>query len=155
MATYRKILLPTRGGASSHPNQDWVIALARDQHASLLFLYITDISFLDRLASPVLVDIEQELDELGAFVLALAQERARAAGVEAGTLVKRGDFRTVLAEVVEEQEIDLVVFGSPVDATGSTTEEYLRSLADELGASHGVSSILLQSGEMIYQNSPG
>jgi nucleotide-binding universal stress UspA family protein len=155
MATYRRILMPTRGGASSHPNQDRVIALAKDQHASLLFLYITDISFLDRLASPVLVDIEQELDELGAFVLALAQERARGAGVEAGTLVKRGDFRAVLAEVIEERGIDLVVFGSPVEATGSTTEEYLRSLADGLGASHGVSSLLLQGGEVVYRHSPG
>jgi hypothetical protein len=54
------------------------------------------------LASPVHVDVEQELDELGEFVLAMAQERARAAGIEAEALVRRGDFKSVIYALVEE-----------------------------------------------------
>jgi hypothetical protein len=63
---------------------------------------ISDSSFLERLASPVLVDVEQELDELGEFVLVMAQERARAAGIEAEALVRRGDFKSVIYALVEE-----------------------------------------------------
>jgi nucleotide-binding universal stress UspA family protein len=151
MKKYGRILSPTRGGASSYPNQDQVIRFAREHEAALFFLYVTDISFLDRLASPILVDVEQELDEMGEFVLAMAQERAKRAGVEAQTLVRRGDFRTVLQEVIDENGIDLVIFGSPVEATGSTTEEYLRSLADDLQASESIDSLILQHGEVSYQ----
>lgn len=151
MEKYSRILSPTRGGASSYPNQDRVIRLAREHEAALFFLYVTDISFLNRLASPILVDVEQEIDEMGEFVLAMAQERAKRAGVEAQTLVRRGDFRAVLQGVIIENGIDLVIFGSPVEATGSTTEEYLRSLAEELQAAQGIDSLILQHGEVMYQ----
>jgi len=155
MAAYRSILLATRGGESSLPNQDRVIALALEHGARLTFLYVTDISFLARIASPVLVDIEQELDEMGAFVLAMAQERARAAGVQAGALVRRGEFRSVLEAAIAELAVDLLAFGSPVAATGSTTLEYLQALAAELGAACGVATMILRGGEMLYERQPG
>ncbi|MFN2147860.1 MAG: universal stress protein [Anaerolineales bacterium] len=155
MKRYRAILSPTRGGPSSRPNQDRVIEIARENDARLSFLYVTDISFLDRMASPVLVDVAQELDEMGAFVLAMAQERAKAAGVEAEALVRRGDFRSVLQAAIEEQAIDLVVLGSPVEATGATTLDYLQSLAGELNSVCGVATMILQGGQVVFQRVSG
>ncbi|MGD8632963.1 MAG: universal stress protein, partial [Anaerolineales bacterium] len=109
----KKILTPTRGGEASKPNQDRAIQLAKEQDAELYFLYIADVSFLDRLASPVLVDMEAELSEMGEFVLAIAQERAAKQGVDAKALVQSGVFSEVIATVIEEHEIDTLILGSP------------------------------------------
>jgi hypothetical protein len=71
------ILRPTRGGEASYPNQDRAIKLAKERDADLLLLYVANVHFLDRLAGPVIVDVETELEEMGEFLLALAQERNR------------------------------------------------------------------------------
>jgi len=95
------ILCPTRGGEASYPNQDHAIQLAKEQDSALLFLYISNVEFLDRLSSPVLVDLESELIQLGEFVLAMAQERAEKAGVQADTVCKSGLFQEALFETIE------------------------------------------------------
>lgn len=147
-----RILSPTRGGESSVPNQMTVIGLAKENDADLTFLYITDISFLERISSPVLIDIEQELDELGEFVLAMAQERAASEGVQVETIVRRGAFGAVLAAALEEFEIDWLILGSPVESTGpSTTMPYLESLARELADSHAVRVTILRMGEAVLE----
>jgi nucleotide-binding universal stress UspA family protein len=101
------ILCPTRGGEASYPNQDRAIAIARERNADLLFLYVTDVRFLNRLASPVLVDIETELGELGEFLLTMAQERAEKVGVHAETEVRRGVFRQAIKEITQEYPVTL------------------------------------------------
>ena len=146
-----KILTPTRGGEASQPNQDRAIQIARENNAELFFLYIADVSFLDRLASPVLVDIEAELSEMGEFVLAIAQERAAKRGVEAQALVQSGVFSDVIAEIIEEHDIDTLILGSPEERTGITTREYLTNLSEELGERFDLEILLLSKGEVVYE----
>ncbi len=86
------ILCPTRGGKESQPNQDFAIQLASEQGADLLFLYVSDISFIGRAGPPIIVDIEEEIAEVGDFLLAMAQERAEKAGIHARTSVQSGNF---------------------------------------------------------------
>ncbi|MDT8304782.1 MAG: hypothetical protein RRC07_02505, partial [Anaerolineae bacterium] len=69
------LLMPTRGGPASYPNQGGAIALARAEGARLIFLYVAHARFLNLIMSPVLVDMEAEMEELGEFLLAMAQER--------------------------------------------------------------------------------
>jgi nucleotide-binding universal stress UspA family protein len=151
MASMKKILTPTRGGEASQPNQDRAIQIAKEEHAELFFLYITDVSFLDRLASPVLIDMEAELSEMGEFVLAIAQERAQKQGVEAQALVRSGVFSEVIASVIEEQAIDTLILGSPEEETGITTREYLTNLSEELGERFDLEILLLSQGELVYE----
>jgi nucleotide-binding universal stress UspA family protein len=147
----KKILTPTRGGEASQPNQDRAIQIAKDEGAELYFLYIADVSFLDRLASPVLVDMEAELSEMGEFVLAIAQERAEKQGVEAQALVHSGVFSEVIAMVIEEHDIDTLILGSPEEKTGITTREYLTDLSEELGERFDLEILLLSKGEVVYE----
>lgn len=131
------ILCLTRGGQSSVPNQERAIALAKERGAKLIFLYISDVRFLDRVARPVLINVSRELDHLGEFLLAMAQERAASAGVDAEAVVRRGEFRQNLTEAVKEMGVDAVVIGRSARGTGVTTEEFLADLAksvNELGA---------------------
>ena len=148
------ILCPTRGGESSFPNQDRAIAIGRERSADLLFLYVSDVRFLDRLASPILVDVETELDELGEFMLTMAQERAEKAGVRAETVVRRGVFRQALQEMIREHQVAAVVLGSAAGETGITTPRYLQDLAQSLLAEADVDVFIVHEGEIIAHHRP-
>ena len=149
-----KILAPTRGGELSQPNQDWVIQYAREHQAGLAFLYITDLTVFDQHSSTVLIDMQDELDEMGRFVLAMAQERAAQQGVEAEAIVRRGQLREVLEAVINEEEIDVVILGSPAEETAVTTVDYLQDLVRDLTAAHKVVTIVLQQGELLLEHKP-
>jgi nucleotide-binding universal stress UspA family protein len=142
------ILCPTRGGASSRPNQEKAIALAKERGADLLFLYVSNVQFLGLLASPVVLDIETELDEMGEFLLTIAQERAEKAGVYAGTLVKRGVFRQVLKNIIQEYPVKTVVLGRSHESSGLITPEFAEALGREIGQETGVEFIIVQDGEI-------
>ena len=148
------ILCPTRGGKDSYPNQDRAVALAKERGVGLLFLYITNVEFLGLTAAPKLIDIEHELDELGEFMLTMAQERAEKANVPASTLVRHGHFREVLAEVIEENEIGTVVLGSSAGGTGMVTQSYVRDLIDEIHGKIEVEFIIVDQGEIVSTYHP-
>ena len=122
------ILCPTRGGEASFPNQDRAIDLAKERGAEMLFLYVSNVRFLSRAASAVLVDMQREMDELGEFMLLMAQERAAAAGVRARTSVRQGMFREALAAVCSEEGVATIVLGTSGDDTGATDREYREEL---------------------------
>ena len=147
------VLCPTRGGKSSIPNQQWAIQFAKERNARLIFLYVADVQFLNHLTSTLLVDIVHELDELGEFLLAMAQDRARQAGVEADTLVRQGIFREALAEVIEKERVNTVIVGTFARGTGVTDERYLTVLAATVQAK-GVEMLVVEAGELVQRYAP-
>lgn len=144
------ILCLTRGGKASYPNQDRAIVLAKERGADLLFLYVTNVQFLGHTARAKVVDLEAELDQLGDFLLAMAQERAQKAGVDALTTVRRGVFRRVLKEVLKEHPITTIVMGSSVDTGSLVTPEYIQELGDECSRETGTEFIILHKGEITH-----
>ena len=144
-----KLLCPTRGGEASYPNQDSAISLAKERGAELIFLYISNVHFLDLTAAPKVFDIEAELDEMGDFLLAMAQERAFQAGIEAAAVVRRGEFRETLKDIIEEYQITTVVLGAAGEETGVLTEEYIDILSEELCSETGTEVIVVHQGEIV------
>lgn len=150
----KMILCPTRGGKGSYPNQDRAIAIAKERDAEVMFLLITNVEFLGLTAAPKLIDIEHEMDEMGEFMLAMAQERAENADVIAYTSVKRGQFRNVLIEVIDEFQIETVILGCSAGGTGVVTAEYIQGLVDEVGAKTGVEFLVIDQGEIVSTYKP-
>jgi nucleotide-binding universal stress UspA family protein len=150
-----KILCPTRGGQASYPNQDFAIELAKEKNADLLFLYVSSVRFLGRTASPVVVDVQKEIDEMGEFLLTMAQERAGKSGVQADGIVRRGTFHEVLEAVVQENQIHIVVLGTSAQDTGFTTQDYMEELSAELSSKTGAEFIVVYQGEVISKHKPG
>jgi nucleotide-binding universal stress UspA family protein len=148
------ILCPTRGGVGSYPNQDRAISIAKERGVNVMFLYISNVEFLDLTASPVLVDIEHEMDEMGEFMLAMAQERAEKVGVAASAILKHGHFREALIEVIEEFPIATVVLGSSAGGTGMVTRQYIEELVDEIGGKTGVEFIVVDQGKIVNTYKP-
>jgi nucleotide-binding universal stress UspA family protein len=112
------------------------------------------VEFLDLTAAPILIDIETEMDDMGEFMLAMAQERAEKASVKATTLVHRGHFREVLIDVLEERQIDTVVLGISAGGTGVVTAEYIRELASEISDKTGVEFVVVHQGEIMNTYKP-
>jgi len=149
------ILRPTRGGEASYPNQDRAVTIAKERDADLLLLYVANVHFLDRVAGPVIVDVETELEEMGEFLLALAQERAEKAGVRAKTLVLRGEFRKALEQVIHEhKEITTLVLGTAAGGTGVTPPGYLEDLIQWCHTEYGIEVFVVHEGEIIEHYTP-
>ncbi len=147
------ILCPTRGGQSSIPNQQWAISLAKERNASLTFLYISNVRFLERASGPMIVDISDKLDEMGEFLLAMAQDRAAQAGIAAETIVRQGDFQEALTAVIQEIGADTVVIGQAARGTGVTTESYMSILADAV-KNTGAELFVVDEGQVVHLHSP-
>ena len=144
------ILCPTRGGKESHPNQDFAINLAKERGADLIFMYVSNIQLISRSGPPIVVDIEEELDELGDFLLSMAQERAEKTGVQADVAVRRGIFSKVLREVIVEKKITTVVLGSSSKESGIVSYQRLQELSTELNKELGVEFMVVQGGKMVF-----
>ncbi len=148
------VLCPTRGGEASYPNQDRAIQIAKERGSGILFLYVTDVRFLGRLASPKIVDVEEEINEMGEFLLAMACERADKAGVASRTLVMRGAFQEALVEAIQGNDVDVVVLGSPGGETGITTTDYLHELTGMLVDEMQVEVYVVDQGEILEHFAP-
>lgn len=147
------ILCPTRGGAASYANQDRAISLARERQAQLFFLYVAQVEFLGLTARSKLVDMATELEEMGEFLLAMAQERAEKAGVKAGAIVREGLFNQVLIDVIREYQVTSVVLGSSSGETAILTDEYVDRLVQDVRGETGVEFIIVSSGEVVNVHS--
>ncbi len=126
-----KILCATRGGEDSWRTQDKAIKLAKERGDELIFLYVADISFLDKIAAPVVVDAERGVERMGEFLLAVAQERAREKGLEAQVVIREGKTREEIKAAAKELEVDCVVLGPPAEG-GVFQEESMRAFAREI-----------------------
>jgi len=149
------VLYPTRGGDNTHRNQDWAFSLAKERQARMLLLYVSNVHFLDHMLTPISIDrVWEELDELGEFLLTMAQDRAEDAGVTAEKAIRHGRFRDALKEVINEENVSTVVLGRPAQDTAITTTEYLQELAQQLTAESGVEVFLVHEGQVVNHFQP-
>lgn len=138
-----KIICATRGGEASYRTQDAAIALAKEQGDTLVFVYVSDIRFLDKIADPIVVDAEQEVAKMGKFLLVMAQERAAEQGVEAEVLLHEGDLGEELIKAAQEQGASLVVLGRPVDTESLFKMAGLEKFAAEIEEATGVETRII------------
>ena len=132
-----KILCATRGGEESEETQARAIALAREQGDELVFLYVADVSFLDHIAAPLVVDVDGELHRMGRFQLAIACEQAAAQGVEARAVLRHGHLQAELIAAARQLGATLVVLGRPREEASVFDDEALHTFATRLRAETG------------------
>jgi nucleotide-binding universal stress UspA family protein len=139
-----KILCATRGGEASYRTQDAAIALASEQGDELVFLYVVDIGFLDKTSYAVRPDVvTAEMEKMGEFLLAMAQERAQKKGVSAEYVLRHGHLREELKAAAKELDVELVVLGRPAGEESAFASEALEVFAAEIEAETGVEARII------------
>ncbi len=136
------ILCPTRGGPASYNTQDKAIALAKEKGDTLLFLYIVNLHFLDKTAAPIVVDVEDEVHQMGEFLLLIAKERAEEQGVETRTISRKGEVRDEIKKVALEEKVSLVMFGRPAGDESTFELADLKTFAAEIEKETGIETII-------------
>ncbi len=137
------ILCATRGGETSYKTQQAAIALAKKSGDSIVFLYVIDLHFLDKTASPIVVDIDSELDQMGRFFLLMAKEMAEEQGVDARTVTRRGVVHEEIIEAVLAEGADMVVLGTPAGRRSAFRMESLNEFREEIERVTGAKTILV------------
>ncbi len=146
----KTILYPTRGGQTSYPNQDAVIALAKEGNAKLIFLYVSNVQFLEKLGYVSHTEVvQEELEEMGEFLLAMACERAEKAGWKAEAVVRQGVFLEAVNEVISEHQVDTFVIGAPGSNHAVTTTDFLQNLIQEIKEIKQIEVLVIQDGHLI------
>jgi len=126
------ILCATRGGEASYRTQQAAISLAKEIGDDIVFLYIIDLHFLDKTAAPIVVNIENELDQMGQFFLLMAKERATKQGVEVYTITRRGKVREEIINAILDEGATRVVLGRPAGKLSAFQASSLESFAAEI-----------------------
>ncbi len=139
-----KILCATRGGEASYPTQDAVISLAKERGDELVFLYVADISFLNQMAAPLVVDVESRLEKLGQFQLVMAQERAADQGIIAQAIVRVGQLRAELVAVAEEIGATMIVMGRSLGPDAAFEDAALQVFTADLQTETGIEVRILE-----------
>lgn len=142
------ILCPTRGGQDSYLNQDYAISFTKECDGDLIFLYVSNVQFLDHTAAPKVVDIEEELDEMGDFMLTMAIERAHNAGIQASSIVTHGQFGKILVQIIQEHTVDVVVLGMTRVESSHLPPDYIEKLAMDFSREMGIEVLLVHEGEL-------
>ena len=139
-----KILCATRGGEASYRTQDATIELAQERGDEILFLYVMDIEFLKKTAHAVRPDVVMaEMEKMGEFLLAMAQERAQKQGVSADYVLRHGDLRQELIAAARELDVALVVLGKPTGEESAFAMAGLESFAAQIKAEAGVETRII------------
>jgi nucleotide-binding universal stress UspA family protein len=105
------VLCVTRNGEGGIRAQIEAIRIAKNRGESLIFLYIADSSFLNKLGGPIIVDIKEMLESMGRFILLAAVERASAEGVKAMSVVRYGVFEEEFPDVISEIGPSTIIIG--------------------------------------------
>lgn len=147
----KTILSPTRGGEKSYPNQDFAIQVAKELEAKLVFLYVSDVQFSNQMSSPLLIDVAAELEEMGGFLLSMAQERASKSDIDADIVVRSGNFREIVESLISQYEIDILVLGSSDEGSGNMTNDYMENLSQELADTHDIEVLLARKGQLLKE----
>jgi nucleotide-binding universal stress UspA family protein len=137
------IICATRGGEESYRTQDKAIELAKERGDTLLFLYVVDLQFLDKTAAPIVVDVENEVNHLGDFLLLMAKEKAAEQRVIADTVVRKGKIRKEIIKAVIEFDAVMVVMGRPSGEESAFKLEELESFTAEIRKETGAKTVIV------------
>ena len=79
-------------------------------------------------AAPIVVNVEDEVHDMGEFLLLMAKERASKQGITAQTICLKGKVRREIIKAVRKYEASFVVLGRPVEDDGDKSAFKLAGL---------------------------
>jgi len=139
------IVCATRGGKACHHTQGRAIALAQENSAELIFLFVADPSFAGPTDERLEAALKDELARLGRSLLYIARERAREQGLEAQTVVRDGPVGESIEAYVQEVNASALIIGTPQAASTyrAFSDQTLDDFASAVEKATGVPVIIV------------
>ncbi len=144
------IVCAIRGGPHSQSTIDRAISLARETGLPLYFLYIVNLDFLTHTTSTRTHTINQEMEQMGEFILLAAQSQAASQEVVAEGLVRHGSVSEEIVDVCKDLNADYIVLGRPKldeEEANVFTHTRLKTFAELLKQQSGAEVILHEGDE--------
>ena len=138
------IVCAIRGGPSSQPTIDRAVALADETRLALHFLYVVNLGFLTHTVTSRVRTISEEMRQMGASILLMAQTRAAQRGITAQADVRQGEVMEEIAKLCHELDATYLVLGMPggEDEGNVFTQVRLAQLREQIEKETGASVIL-------------
>jgi nucleotide-binding universal stress UspA family protein len=114
------IICAVRGSRQSRATVTRAIDLALEHNALLTFFYAVDVEFLSRttVRGPLSV-VYRELIDMSEFAMLILKDRAERRGVaQVDFIIREGDVRIQLLDLVQEMEPEVLVLGWPLRGAG-------------------------------------
>ncbi len=108
-----KIVCAIRGGPYSQATINKAISLAKETGLQITFLYIVNLDFLARSTSLRTHTINQEMEEMGEFILLTARNQAAEQGVVAEGVVRHGEVGEEIVKLCNELGARYLILGRP------------------------------------------
>lgn len=131
------VLCATRGSEASRNTEQQAIDLAIETGFTLIFIYIVDTHFLDKTAAPIVVDVDDELSDMGEFLLLMVKQRAEEYDVTVVTQLRKGEVREEIKNAAKEVSADFVVLGKPAGEGSTFQLSKLKEFAKQIEAESG------------------
>jgi nucleotide-binding universal stress UspA family protein len=118
--------------------------MAKEEGATIVFLYVVDVEFLRLTARGVRPDVvTTEMEHMGEFLLAMAVERAATKGVEAEMIVRHGPLVQALESAGQELGADAIAFGRPAGVDSSFSLSDVEQMAARIEEDTGIKTYIL------------
>ena len=98
------------------------------------------------IAAPIVVDVEDEVNDMGEFLLLMAKERAKLQGISAQTVCQKGKVSEEIRKAIRKYKADFIVLGRPIEEESNKSAFKLASLqafADEIEEETGASVLIV------------
>ncbi len=118
--TPKHILCAVRGRPRSRDTASQAINLAVETGARLTFALIINAEFMSQAAPTMgsLRAVYQQLEEMGEFAMLILCDRAERRGVtQVGSIIRKGNVRDELLQIVAETDAEVLVMGKPSGQT--------------------------------------
>ena len=139
------VVCAIRGGPHSLPTISKAVSLARETDQPLYFLYVVNLDFLARTTSIRTHTINQEMEEMGEFILLSARGWAADQGVSAEGLVRHGVVGEEIVTLCQEVGAEYLVVGRPQlesDEDNVFTHARLQRFADQVKEQTGAEVVM-------------
>lgn len=140
-----KIVCAIRGGPYSQATINKAISLAQETGLQITFLYIVNLDFLARSTSLRTHTINQEMEEMGEFILLTARNQAAEKGVTAEGLVRHGDVGEEIVKLCNEIGARYLILGRPQleeEERNVFSHPALNSFADQVAEQTGATVVM-------------
>jgi nucleotide-binding universal stress UspA family protein len=107
------IVCAIRGGPNSQPTIDKAISLSQEKKQQIYFLYVVNLNFLVHTELGRSQLFYEQLDQMGEFILLMAQEQATGKNVSAEGVIRHGQVREEIIDLAKEVQAKYVVLGVP------------------------------------------